>query len=54
MTAIVQALARYRATRIEAETETEALIGIAVYCGAGLVVSLICVACGVDLGAGLF
>lgn len=54
MTALVQALTRYTATRTEAPTKTDALIAVAVFCGAGLVVSLICVACGLDLGVDLF
>ena len=54
MTALVQALTRYSATRTGARTKTDALTAVAVFCGAGLVVSLICVACGLDLGADFF
>jgi hypothetical protein len=54
MTAVVQALARYHAARIETGTKGDSLIGIAVFCGAGLVASLICVVCGLDLSAGSF
>lgn len=54
MTAFAQAVTRYRATRTETRTETDAPLAVAVFCGAGLVVSLICVACGLDLGADFF
>ena len=51
MTALVQALARISAaTNIEIET----LKVLAIFCGLGLAVSLIGVAYGLDLGAGLF
>jgi hypothetical protein len=50
MTALVQALVRTAATR----TETDTFTIVALFCGAGLVVSVICAAFGLDLSAGFF
>lgn len=50
MTALVQAL--YRASH--AETETDVLKMIALFCGAGLFVSLLFATYGLDLSPGFF
>jgi hypothetical protein len=52
MTALVQALSRYRATKTE--TETDILKIVALFCGAGLAVSLICATYGLDVSPGFF
>jgi hypothetical protein len=52
MTALVQALYRNRATRTERETDI--LMIVALFCGAGLAVSLICASYGLDLSPGFF
>jgi hypothetical protein len=52
MSALVQAISRYRATRTE--TETDMLAIVALFCGAGLAVSLICASYGLDLSPGFF
>lgn len=52
MTALVQAISRYRATRTETETDTFKMV--ALFCGVGLAVSLICATCGLDLSPGFF
>jgi hypothetical protein len=56
MTALVQALSRYRATRTETETDilTTVLTIVALSCGAGLAVSLIWATYGLDLSPGFF
>jgi hypothetical protein len=51
MTALVQALSRFStATNIETET----LKVLAMFCGAGLAVSLLCATYGLDLSPGFF
>lgn len=51
MTSLVQAISRLSAsTNIENET----LKRLAIFCGAGPCVSLLCAACGLDLGAEFF
>ena len=52
MTALVQAISRYRAARTE--TDTDMLTIVALFCGAGLAVSLICASYGLDLSPGFF
>jgi hypothetical protein len=52
MTALVQAISRYRAARVE--TETEILTIVALFCGAGLAVSIIFATYGLDLSPGFF
>jgi hypothetical protein len=51
MTALVQAIFRLSAST---SIETETLQTLAIFCGAGLCVSLPCAACGLDLGAEFF
>jgi hypothetical protein len=51
MAALVQALYRL-SERTDVETETPKLL--AIFCGAGLLVSLVCAAYGLDLGAAFF
>jgi hypothetical protein len=50
MTALVQALSRASAT----QTETDVLKIVAMFCGAGLFVSLLCATYGLDLSPGFF
>jgi hypothetical protein len=50
MTALVQALSRVS----RAEIQLDPLTAIALFCGAGLLVSLICMSYGLDLSAGFF
>jgi hypothetical protein len=50
MTALVQAFFRVSGT----ETETDVLAIVAMFCGAGLVVSLICATYGLDLSPAFF
>lgn len=52
MTALVQAISRISATRTE--TETDMLTIVALFCGAGLAISLICATYGLDLSPGFF
>jgi hypothetical protein len=52
MTALVQAISRYRATRVE--TETEILTIVALFCGVGLAVCVVCATYGLDLSPGFF
>jgi hypothetical protein len=51
MTALVQAISRLSA---KTNIETEILKVLAIFSGVGLLVSLICVAYGLDLGAEFF
>ena len=51
MTALVQAFSHLSAT---ANTRTETLKVLTAFCCAGLVVSLLCATCGLDLGPGFF
>jgi hypothetical protein len=50
MTAIAQALSR----AFVAVNEAETLKQLAMFCGAGLLVSIFLLACGIDLSPGLF
>lgn len=50
MTALAQALSRVSRTEIQ----IDAFAAIALFCGAGLLVSLMLASYGLDLGAGLF
>jgi hypothetical protein len=50
MTELVQALLRVSGT----ETETDVLAIVVMFCGVGLVVSLICATYGLDLSPGFF
>ena len=50
MTALVQAISRFSATT---NIETETLKVLAVFCCAGLAVSLLCASYGLDISAGL-
>lgn len=52
MTALVQAISRYRASRTETEIDTFALVVL--FCSAGLFVTLICATYGLDLSPGFF
>ena len=52
MTALVQALSRYRATRTESETDIFTIV--ALICGAALFVFLMRASYGLDLSLGFF
>jgi hypothetical protein len=52
MTALVQAVSRHRATRTV--TETDIFKIVALFCGAGLAMSLICATYGLDVSPGFF
>ena len=52
MAAIARAF--LRASKILSQTDTETLKTIAIFCGIGLLISLLFVIHGVDLGPGLF
>lgn len=52
MTALVQALSRHRATRIETSTDIFKIVEL--FCGAVLAVWLICATYGLDLSPGFF
>ena len=52
MTAFVQALSRYGATKTETETDIFKIVALS--CGAGLAVLLICATYGLDLSPGFF
>jgi hypothetical protein len=52
MTALVQAL--FRVSRTEAETETDTLTIVALFCGVGLFISLTLATYGLDLSPGFF
>ena len=52
MTALVQAFSRSRASK--AETDVDVFAIIVLFCGAGLLVSLMCATYGVDLSPGFF
>lgn len=52
MTALVQALSRYRTTNTETETDIFRMVVLA--CGAGLAGWLICATYGLDLSPGFF
>jgi hypothetical protein len=51
MTAFIQALSRFSSAT---DIETETLKVLAIFCGVGLVVSLLCATWGLDLSAGFF
>jgi hypothetical protein len=48
MTAVFQELYRYRPSKTETEIHPFRMVSL--FCGAGLLVSLVCVTCGFDLG----
>jgi hypothetical protein len=50
MTALVQALSRFSGTNVETET----LMLLAMFCGAGLLVSILLATYGLDLSPGFF
>jgi hypothetical protein len=54
MTAFVQAFFRTSTAETETRTETDVFTVVALFCGAGLVVSVICAAYGLDLSPGFF
>jgi hypothetical protein len=55
MAAIVTALSRASGTQLDVETlKAETLKTIAMFCGAGLVVSLLLATSGLDMSAGFF
>jgi hypothetical protein len=50
MTAMAQALSRVFSSRVfQSADELDTLKKIALFCGAGLLISLVCMTCGVDL-----
>lgn len=51
MTAIARTF--QSAGEVETSKQFEALKKIALFCGAGLLVTLVCLTCGLDLGPGL-
>jgi hypothetical protein len=54
MTAMAQALSRVFLSRILSADERDTLKKIALFCGVGLLASLICMTYGLDLSPGFF
>jgi hypothetical protein len=54
MTAMAQALSRVFLSRVLSDDERDSLKKIALFCGVGLLVSLVCMTYGLDLSPGFF